>query len=366
MEKKPDGNALGAGARHVIVTGGEAHSLAVRPDGKVWAWGSNSNNQLGAGFGQVQLVPAQSVGPQGIVSVAAGWRHSMALEGDPGNVWTWGDDSRRQLGNGFNTYPFPQRLPGYMEACSEIAAGAFHSLARYKDLPFVWGDNDFRELADPSIPMSNTPRSIVNMDRVAGIAAGGLHSIVWQSNGTILAFGAGGVGQLGDGTTPLTRAEPKPVTGLGAPLAISAGEMHNLAITPDEKVWAWGFNTSGQVGDGTFDLRPVPVEIGLDDITAVAAGALHSLALHRDGTVLAWGSNSHGQIGEGGGGNRNRPIKLRSLENIIAIGAGLDHSLAVDESGSVWAWGRNSSGQLGDGTQTNRDVPVQAQGTGGP
>ena len=350
---------------HSAVTGGEGHSLAIKTDGTVWVWGDNTSKQLGLLGYTVARRPVQLPGLTGVVSVAAGWRHSMALEGDPGPVWTWGSDSRGQLGNDYNTSPFPGPLPGYMEACSEIAAGGLHSMARYKDLVFVWGDNENRQLADPSIPNSQSPRAIPGLDRADGISGGGAHTLVLRSGlGELLGCGAGGAGQLASDTAaPFMRSELEPVTGLPVLTGVSAGELHNLALDANGRVWSWGFNMLGQIGNGTRDAALVPVRVPrLKKIQAVAAGGFHSLALTQDSTVLAWGKNGNGQLGVEDWEFRTRPTKVVGLEGIVAIGAGLDHSLAITQSGEVWTWGRNERGQLGNGGISDSNVPVRVAG----
>jgi alpha-tubulin suppressor-like RCC1 family protein len=90
------------------------------------------------------------------------------------------------------------------------------------------------------------------------------------------------------------------VSALAEITAISAGSSHSLALRNDGTVWAWGYNNSGQLGDGTIRLRTTPIQLpGLAGITAITAGGVHSLALRGDGTVLAWGGNSQSQIGDG-------------------------------------------------------------------
>lgn len=128
-------------------------------------------------------------------------------------------------------------------------------------------------------------------------------------------------------------------------------------------VWAWGYNESGQLGDGTTTFRSLPVQSGsLTQVVAVSAGFGHSLALRSDGTVWAWGRNAEGQLGDGTTQGRLQPAVVPSLSNVVAVSAGLRHSLALRTDGTVWAWGYNLVGQLGDGTTTNRLVPVQVSG----
>jgi alpha-tubulin suppressor-like RCC1 family protein len=143
--------------------------------------------------------------------------------------------------------------------------------------------------------------------------------------------------------------------------AVAAGAYHTLALKADGTVWSWGYNASGQLGDGSLVQRLSPVQVsGLTDVVAIAAGSANtSLALKRDGTVWGWGENGSGQLGDGTQTSRSTPVRAGTLTGVIAIAVGGSHSFAVKSDGTLWAWGANSSGQLGDGTQTQRTSPVQ-------
>jgi alpha-tubulin suppressor-like RCC1 family protein len=155
---------------------------------------------------------------------------------------------------------------------------------------------------------------------------------------------------------------------------ISSGPYHSVAAKSDGTAWAWGANTSGQLGDGSQINRLAPIQVpGLNGVTKVAAaggfdgfnGIGHALALKSDGTVSAWGRNTDGQLGDGTLTQRLSPVAVTGLTGAIAIAASQFHSLALKSDGTVWAWGNNSVGQLGDGTLINRTAPVAVTGLAG-
>jgi alpha-tubulin suppressor-like RCC1 family protein len=184
---------------------------------------------------------------------------------------------------------------------------------------------------------------------VKGIAAGGSHSVVLASDGSVWVWGSNSEGQVGNRAFASTPA-PSQVYGLSGVIAISAGFAHTLALRSDGTVWAWGRNSEGQLGDGTNTNRAIPVQVlGLSGIMAVAAGSAHSLAVDREGTVFAWGSNHSGELGDETTANRSTPGRVHGLPSITAIAAGQAHSLALGPEGGVWAWGNNWYGQLGSG-----------------
>lgn len=164
------------------------------------------------------------------------------------------------------------------------------------------------------------------------------------------------------GTVPLP---PPPVV---APVVlinsiITAGEGHTCAITPADGLRCWGWNDSGQLGDGTFEDSSTPVYVedviasGIIDLTA---GIKHTCALFSDSTVQCWGMNDSGQLGNNSTANSNVPVTVAGLQGeIVAINAGAEFTCAQNDAGEVFCWGDNSTGQLNDGTTTNRLVAVK-------
>ena len=199
--------------------------------------------------------------------------------------------------------------------------------------------------------------------QVAAVSAGGSHTVALGQDGRVWAWGRNDFGQLGEGTITF-RLIPVEVGGLPPIAAVAAGLNHSLAVGQDGSLWAWGQNSLGQLGDGTTSLRPSPARVaGLPPISAGAAGRYHSLALGQDGSLWAWGQNSLGQLGDGTTASDSpSPARVAGLPPIAAVAAGNAHSLAVGQDGSLWAWGYNLYGQLGDGTTSTRLSPTRVAG----
>ncbi len=152
-----------------------------------------------------------------------------------------------------------------------------------------------------------------------------------------------------------------PVQVLTGVAAVTAGMNHSLAIKADGSLWAWGWNSDGQLGDGTRTDCWTPVQV-LTGVTAVSSGWGHSLALKTDNSLWAWGF-AWGGTGDPSG-QSSKPIQV--LTEVAAVAAGWEYSLARKTDGSLWAWGYNAYGQVGDGTTTGRLSPVPVVGFGAP
>lgn len=190
-----------------------------------------------------------------------------------------------------------------------------------------------------------------------------------EGNPTVLGWGAGRTGQLGNGTLS-DSLSPSSVTSLfrGDVDQVSAGgtssaDSFALART-DKTVKSWGHNSSGQLGNGGNTNQTVPTTVPrLTNIKDIAAGGKHALALDTGGQVYSWGDNAYGQLGNNRtGDSRTVPDRVQGMPKVKQISAGCDFSLALLENGKVYAWGRGIHGQLGNGTRATSSVPRQVVG----
>ncbi|MCL2775481.1 MAG: S8 family serine peptidase, partial [Oscillospiraceae bacterium] len=206
---------------------------------------------------------------------------------------------------------------------------------------------------------------LYNSNNILQMTEGQYYTLALKSDGTVWAWGYNSYGQCGNGSIGKSEKLTQ-VVGLSSIIAIVAWQNHSMALKSDGTVWAWGYNSNGQLGDGTTTQRTTPVQVtGLSGIIAISAGSSHSMALKSDGTVWAWGYNGYGQLGDGTTTQRTTPVQVTGLSGIIAISAGDSNSMALKSDGTVWAWGYNYYGLLGDGTTVNKSTPVQVTGLSG-
>ncbi|HYB24766.1 MAG TPA: IPT/TIG domain-containing protein, partial [Solirubrobacteraceae bacterium] len=302
--------------------------------------------------------------------------HSLALLSD-GTVMAWGANGFGQLGDGEepqSAEPIPVQGLTKVKA---IAAGEDFSLALLKNgTVMAWGANESGELGDGEVTgNSDVPVQVEGLSEVVAIAAGGEHALALLKKGTVVAWGNGEHGQLGDGKN-LSSDVPVDVKDLTGVSAISAGAEHSLALLGNGTVKAWGSDEAGQLGssnseeEGEEEEPPeepaekgsnVPIAVpGLSGVSAISAGKLHSLALLKGGTVMAWGDDEAGQIGDGSiVPIQEAPVAVSGLSDVTAVSAGGQHSMALLAGGTVMTWGENKFGELGDGSAGEAsDVPV--------
>ena len=373
-----------SGVKKIATSSG--HNLAVKGDGTVFAWGENNYGQLGNGVGSLDSgTPVQAAGLTGVMDVATGELHSVALKAD-GTVWTWGWNGYGQLGSGTRDevpHPTPAQVGGFSGFVA-ISAGGYSTLALQSEaIGAAWGDNANGYLGNALSGTSSVPTAVDTLTGLAAISAGGFHSVAVRSDGTLWTWGNNGYGEMGIGQGLSGGSTPTQIIMVGRPTvkAVATGEHHTLALTSTGAVYAWGQNENGQTGVGRVDsdgwVRDMPVSytpievIGITaPVVAVAAGAYHSLALDSGGTVWAWGANNWGQLGTPADPpmlpSRSAPAQIPGrwgvghLSGVVAIAAGGLHSLALKSDGTVWAWGRNADGELGNNQSSPSPMPNPA------
>ena len=351
------------------IDGGEDFTLALRPDGTLLAWGDNREGQLGNGTRNSAMHPGRVCAEaasdcdgeplENIVAISAGRSHSLALDSE-GQVWAWGLNADRQLGNGAGT----PRGTRPTRVCDTTGCGT---------------EEVFTPLSD-----------------VVAISAGYLFSLALKADGTVYAWGWNGEGQLGIGTTtPGNSSIPRQVcrtategvcdSVLGGVEFISAGGGgHSLAGRPSGNLYAWGHNKSGQIGVNSTDVViSLPAQVcGMDgevcnteffdDIVLADAWSGNSFGLRSDGSLWGWGGNSYGQLGNvtdvtcpSGSSCTQTPIPVctselcaDTLDEVISFEAGRRFTLAVTENGRLWVWGDDNEEQLGNGVETGYGYPI--------
>jgi alpha-tubulin suppressor-like RCC1 family protein len=298
----------------------------------------------------------------------------------PPGLFSWGNDFGGVLGDGrigtlgpplgdhpvIITLPESISLAGSIRQVSASGSGGAAVLTdgRLETWGFPVG------LGDGGSSIRPSPAVVPGLTGIVQVANAGTHTLALDGAGRVWAWGSNPHGELGNGTTSQvynSNPTPVPVPGLTGVVQVAAGNNDSFALRSDGTVWAWGANTVGQLGDGTSTDRILPTKVpGVAGVKAIAAGQTATFAIRADGSVVVWGDNAHGLLGIGmAGGFRTNSAPVPGLTGVTQISASGTEVLAVAGSaGTVWAWGDNQGGSAGDGTTTPHYSPAQTGLTG--
>jgi uncharacterized repeat protein (TIGR02543 family) len=374
-----------------LISVGTSHVVALKLDGTLWAWGSNSYGQIGADTAtDFYKVPVQigqdtdwvQVEAGGLftialkrngtvwiwgelfgnyswdsptlvrsqndwVEIAAGFNFAVAIKND-GTMYAWGDNKYGQLGlgtTGINGTSGPIKV-GESAHWAKVSCGNYYAVALTNDGSlYAWGNISGNKYYDSHLFGADEPKKYT-AHSWKSISAGSSKAMAIQSNGTLWAFtdyyGMDKIGSDNDWQS------------------VSTGNMHSLALKENGTLWAWGMNSDGQLGDDTTIDRAMPTQIGSSsNWSKIAVGNSISFGISSTGSVYGWGRDAYGMLGKGGTSDTLVPTQVDLSGNWAHVDSGAYHTLAVKTDGTLWAWGRNALGQLGNGTNKAASLPVQ-------
>jgi alpha-tubulin suppressor-like RCC1 family protein len=354
------------------VSAGSAHTCAVKQDGRLFCWGSNSSGQRGNDEEVDVLLPSQEVSGAGDwIQTSAGLFHTCGVKTD-GRVFCWGRGSFGRLGND-DTAASLVPVQESTEATDwiQVSAGGAHTCAVKQDgRLFCWGQGSSGQLGRPMqnsvVPVQESTEATDWVE----VSAGGAYTCALKEDGRLFCWGTNSSGQRGTGDTPSPSTPTQESTGATDWAQVSAGTAHTCAVKQDGRLFCWGLGTSGQLGNYDNESSPVPVQEATEatDWGQVSAGQRHSCAVKQDGQLLCWGSNEHGQLGTGDRFDRPFPAgeatQATDWVEVTAAGAtdnffvSRSHTCALRGDGRLFCWGSGVSGRLGTGDTEDRVVPV--------
>lgn len=356
---------LGAGSTTRAVAGGNM-LLVQRVSGAVQAAGLNTWGQLGVGDRNHRLALTQVTGlTTGVKDLVAGTEHACARVGS--GLRCWGSTREHAVGAGSSpAQTSPIDVLGLTTGVAHIAAGDFHSCAAPASGGVVcWGWNYLGgvgngTLKKGAVKVPTAVQGIGAVEQVDGLFAGYAHTCAILAKGALKCWGSNSHGQLGDGTTT-SASSAKLIAALSSGVVEGGGGTHHTCVRMSSgKVQCHGENTYGQLGDGTFKNRKLPVEVlGLSDAVDLAVYDDGACALTKVGAVWCWGANERGTVGDGTFGHRNKPTRVVGMEaGVASITANWRTVCAVMADKSVRCWGSNEDGLFGDGLMDHHPRPV--------
>jgi len=387
----PTVTATPIGVLFTSITSGGTHTCGLTSGGVAYCWGSNSNGQLGNGLTGVGSdsanvsSPVPVTGGRSFTSLVAGGQHTCGLEAG-GKAYCWGSNAYGQLGDGLSGNGLGSTAANRAILAAVAGEHTFTSLVSSSlgnhtcgltsaGQAYCWGWNPSGQVGDGSAIDRSVPVAISGGRTFTSLVAGAMHSCGLESSGAAYCWGLNWMGQLGDGTlglngdgTTLRRLSPVAVAGTQKFASLAAGGNHTCGLSFEGLAMCWGFNDSGQIGDGapvaTFQTsfsenraRPVPV-LGGFTFTKLAGASDSTCGLSPNGVALCWGKNAEGQVGDGTSVSRTTPVAVVGSTTFSTIVGGAWHACGLSTDGSAYCWGRNREGQLGDGTTQDRTAPV--------
>ena len=373
------------------LSAGDYHTAVIDKDGKLLTWGANWDGELGDGTSIDRNFPVELGGgfaDHKWKAVSAGVGYTVAID-ENGKIYTWGNNYCGQLGDDTtSSRDVPGELGGGFAGYKwkAVSAGIFHTAAIREDTDnlandgkiYTWGYNSAGQLGDGTISARSVPGELADGYKFKwkAVSAGDSHSVAIKedkdnlaNDGKIYTWGHNQYGELGDDTTSDRKVPGELADGYRFKWkAVSTSISYTVAIREDKdnlandgKIYTWGVNYYGKLGDHaiTTDRRYVPGELGggfaEHKWKAVSSGDSHTVAIDESGKLWGWGDNFSGQMGNNTKSDFLSPVCI--LDRCAAAGAGSRFTIIIKDDGSVWALGENNNGQLGDGSNVSTRTP---------
>jgi alpha-tubulin suppressor-like RCC1 family protein len=307
-------------------------SMAIKTDGTLWGWGNNASGQLGFGNTTNYSSPKQVGSLTGWAKISVGiTTHTLAVKTD-GTLWAWGGNLFGALGlNNTTDYSSPKQV-GSLTNWSKVTAGYFLSFAIKTDgTLWAWGYNQGAgQLGLGNTTDYSSPKQVGSLTNWLYIACGYYNVIARKTDGTLWSWGAGNSGGLGLGNTT-NYSSPKQIGALTTWANLGAGVQYfSFATKTDGTFWSWGRNNFGQLGLGNVTYYSSPKQIGsLTNWLSISGGQSFASATKTDGTLWAWGRNQSGQLGQSNTTDRSSPIQVGALTNWDAVSCGASHIISL-------------------------------------
>lgn len=308
-------------------------------------------------------------------TISAGKVAIMVIKSD-GSLWGWGANFTGAVGDtgterygssGWEQQMTPVKVnDGFVS----VSTGYYHTMGIKSDGSlWGWGGNDYgcqgngenATIYDDADTDNNKPIKI--MDDVAAVSAGKYYTMAIKKDGSLWGWGYDNTGQLGDGNynfkygKSYISSRTKPFKVMDGVIAVSTNTSGTMVIKKDGSLWGWGFLP---YGDGKYGERYKPVKI-MDGVTSVSLGNNIVMVIKKDGSLWGWGDNSLGGIGIGKAGETPYDVTtlypVKVMDKVASVSVGADHVMAIKKDGTLWGWGNDMAGQLGDGTEWDLKGP---------
>ena len=319
------------------VSGCSNNSAAIKTDGTLWVWGDNvTNGQLGDNTVVRKSSPIQTIAfGTNWKSVSCGSVITTAIKTD-GTLWCWGSNTNGGLGdNTIVKKSSPVQTIAFGINWKQVSCGyAYTACIKTDGTLWCWGLNSSGQLGDNSATKRSSPVQTIALGKNwKQVACGGSNTAAIKTDGTLWCWGYNTFGSLGDNTNT-NRSSPIQTITYGTNWkSVSCGVYHTAAIKTDGTLWTWGYNFYGELGDNTTTQRTSPVQTITFDTNwkQVSCGNGVTAAIKTDGTLWSWGNNDNGQLGnQSSVTRRSSPVQTTAYgTNWKQVACGYYHTVAV-------------------------------------
>jgi alpha-tubulin suppressor-like RCC1 family protein len=341
-----------------FIAGGDYFAVGITTSGSIWSWGRNDQLQLGLGDAVNRSNPVQIGNLSTWVSASLGDAIGVLLD-NSGTAYNVGSTSiGADLGIGNRSHPI---IVGPETNWKNASFGANQAVAvKTNGTLWTWGGTNTYsysgELATNNFELRQMDNQI---NWVSASFFGDPRQVMTlKTDGTMWMWGANASGQLGFNDT-VTRSSPVQLGTLTWKKIASGGTAFSSAIRNDDTLWTWGNGGNSSLGLGTTANRSSPVQVGTLTWNNAYAGLAHMIAIRTDGTLWGWGINGNGQLGQNNVTDRPSPVQIGTDTNWSKAAAGGRSSFGIKTDGTLWSWGRGTSGELGISAASDRSSPVQ-------
>jgi alpha-tubulin suppressor-like RCC1 family protein len=355
---------------------GRLHTLAIKDDGTLWAWGQDTEGQLGQGIKANRSSPVQ-IGTSSWTQVAAGSDVSLAID-NTGRLFSWGTNTYGALGGNVSNLT-RRSSPVQIHSGSthqqvvvngDVAGDAVATITTSGGVSGIlraWGSSRSGTFAPAGITTYYSSPVLVQSGSWTQVVLSGSNLFSISTDGTLWSRGLNTNGQLGVGDV-ISRSSPVQI-GAGTWSKISTGGTHALAITSTGELYSWGNNAGGKLGLGNLIARSSPVQVGAGTWLDVIATSDYSFAIDTSSQLYSWGSGAFGLLGLGDEISRSSPVQVTTdtltlnapvqiFNNVAEASIGESHAALISLSGDLRAWGNNQFGQIGDNTRVDKTSPT--------
>jgi hypothetical protein len=353
------------------VSVGYRTTCGIRTTGRLYCWGADGLGQLGdGGTNTDQPLPVEVAGnATNWTAVSTNGGHTCGRRAT-GRLYCWGSDSDGQVGDGGTNTPrtTPTLVAGGITNWSSVSVGATHTCGRRATGQlYCWGSDHSGQLGDGGTDAPRiTPRLVVGgITDWTSVSAGDSQTCARRATGHAYCWGYDADGLLGNGGADVNRGSPTLVAGgITNWASISAGDSLTCGRRATGQIYCWGSDSDGQLGnDGASVPRSIPTPVaGGGTWTSVTAGGNHACGRRPSGRLFCWGNDSSGELGDGGASmDRFTPVQVAGgATDWTVVDAGVATLCARITSGRLFCWGSDGAGQVGDGgTNANQGRPAQ-------